>query len=70
MAYTPHTWTTGETITSALLNRIEQGIKAAQDAADRAQNAEELRAALDLMVSATQAAIRDLDKRVKALEDA
>ena len=26
MAYTPTTWTTGDTVTAALLNKMEQGI--------------------------------------------
>lgn len=66
--YTPHTWTRGETITSALLNHMEAGIEAAQAAADRAGSAQETRAALDLMNTQVQAALRDLEKRLAALE--
>lgn len=69
MSYSPHTWTTGETISSSLLNHIELGIEAAQAAADRAQDARELRAAFDMLAGQTQAAIRELDRRVKALEE-
>ena len=29
MAYTPTTWTTGDTVTAALLNKAEQGIESA-----------------------------------------
>lgn len=37
MAYTPKTWVTGETIEAADLNHMEQGIKAADQAAAEAQ---------------------------------
>lgn len=69
MAYTPHTWTRKETIASSLLNNMEQGIAAAQEAADKAQSASDLRAAFDMLSSQTRAAIRDLDKRLTALEN-
>jgi len=68
-AYTPHTWTSHETIATSLMNHIEQGIQAAQAAADKAQDATELRAAFDLLASQTRAAIRDLEKRLAALEN-
>lgn len=68
-SYTPHTWIRGETIASALLNHMEQGIQAAQEAANKAQDAQELRAAFDMLADQTRAAIRDLDKRLSALEN-
>lgn len=68
-SYTPHAWIRGETIASALLNHMEQGIQAAQEAADKAQDAQELRAAFDMLANQTRAAIRDLDKRLSALEN-
>lgn len=69
MEYTPHTWVRGETLYSSLLNHMELGIQAAQAAADKAQDATELRAAFDMLASQTQAAIRDLEKRLAALEN-
>ena len=69
MAYTPHTWKKKEVIASELLNEMEQGIAAAQEAADKAQSASELRVAFDMLSSQTGAAIRDLDKRLTALEN-
>jgi len=70
MAYDPHSWTRGETISSALLNHMEQGIAAAQAAADRAQDARELRAAFDLLAGQVRAEIRALDARLNQLENA
>lgn len=66
--YTPHSWTSHELITSALLNNMEQGIKTAQDTANKAADAQELRAAFDMLAETMQAAIRNLDKRLSALE--
>lgn len=70
MPYTPHTWTTRETIATTLLNHMEQGIQAAQAAAEKAQDAQELRAAFDMLTNQTRAAIRELDERLSALENA
>ena len=66
--YTPHTWTSHELIAASLLNNMEQGIKTAQDTANKAMDAQELRAAFDMLAETMQAAIRDLDKRLAALE--
>lgn len=68
--YTPHSWASGEYITKALLNHLEQGVKDAQDTANAAQSTQELRAALDMLASQTMALLRALDKRVTALEQA
>jgi hypothetical protein len=67
--YVPHTWIRGETIAATLLNHMEQGIQAAQEAANKAQDAQEMRAAFDMLANQTRAAIRDLDKRLSALEN-
>ena len=66
--YTPHSWTSHELITAALLNNMEQGIKTAQDTANKAADAQELRVAFDMLAETMQAAIRNLDKRLSALE--
>ena len=66
--YTPHTWTSHELIPATLLNNMEQGIKTAQDTANKAEAAQELRVAFDMLAETMQAAIRDLDKRLAALE--
>lgn len=67
--YVPHVWTKKETIASSLLNNMEQGIADAHEAAAKAQNATELRLAFDMLYSQTRAAIRELDKRLTALEN-
>lgn len=68
MPYNAHTWVRGETISSALLNNMEQGIKAAQDLAEKANDAAELRAAFNMLASQTRAMVRELEERITALE--
>ena len=67
--YPPYAWVPHEEIKSSLLNHMEQGIQAAQETADKAQYATELRAAFDMLAGQVRAAIRDLDKRLSALEN-
>ena len=69
MAYTPHGWKTKETIATERMNAIEQGIQAASEAAEKAADAGELRAAFDILESQTRAAIRALEARITALEN-
>ena len=69
MAYPAHNWGYKELIDHDLLNNMEQGIAEAHEKAERAQDAEELRAALDMLASQTWAAIRELDRRLTALEN-
>lgn len=70
MAYTKHTWVPRETISSARLNAMEDGIEAAHALAENAQDAQELWAAFGLLETQAMAAIRDLDARLAALEAA
>jgi len=67
--YTPHTWTTHETIATERMNAIEQGIKTAQDTANKAEEATELRAAFDMLADQVRAELRDLKKRVTIIEN-
>ncbi len=68
--YDPHAWSSHELIAATLLNHMEQGIKTAQDTANKAMEAQELRAAFDMLAETTQASIRELYKRLEALEQA
>ena len=69
MAYPAHNWGYKEMIDHELLNNMEQGIAEAHEKAERAQDAEELRAAFDLLSSQMSAAIRELDRRLTILEN-
>lgn len=75
MAYSKHTWVSNEVISATLMNHIESGIEAAQNAADAAdakavsakkQGAEA--ASIEMMLTQMQAEIRKLQERVTALE--
>ena len=66
MAYPAHNWGYKEKIDHELLNNMEQGIAEAHEMAERAQ---ELRTAFDMLASQTRAAIRELDRRLTALEN-
>jgi len=75
MAYSKHTWVSNEVISATLLNHIEEGIEAAQNAADaadakanKAKNQSAEAAALELTITQMQAEIRKLQERVTTLE--
>ena len=69
MAYPAHNWGYKEKIDHELLNNMEQGIAEAHEMAEKAEGAQELRAAFDMLASQTRAAIRELDRRLTALEN-
>ncbi len=69
MAYPAHNWGYKEKIDHELLNNMEQGIAEAHEMAERAESAQELRTAFDMLASQTRAAIRELDRRLTALEN-
>lgn len=69
ISYTRHIWTVKEKIASAKLNHIEEGVETAQETANKTLPLLELRAAYDALLIETRAKLRDLEKRIEALED-
>lgn len=69
MAYPAHNWGYKEMIDHQLLNNMEQGIAEAHEKAERAESAQELRTAFDMLASQMSAAIRELDRRLTILEN-